>query len=198
MAAGGQVAFLEAMPILEYAPGRMHSTLGSRGHGRHARRRSRLLATATVAACLGFVVVSAIGAPKTYGATNKATLPPLPICAFSFVSKYAPSAGDTVGYTLSFAICKSLNLSVEEVRPAGVTKIDSVASSDGSAAPTRWVHGSPVWVKNVSWRSYPTKTLRLTFAHSLHTGQKVQLKFIFRAHGYRTDVEVVTQTVYNP
>ena len=58
--------------------------------------------------------------------------------------------------------------------------------------------GNPVWVKNVSWRSYPTKTLRLTFAKGLRTGQKVVQKFIFRAHGYRPDVEVVTQTVYNP
>jgi hypothetical protein len=147
-----------------------------------------------VAACLGLVVVFAIGVQKTYGATHKAaTLPPLPVCAFNFSSQYAPSAGEKVRYTLSFAICKSMKLSLMEVRPAAVTKIVVLKKPQ----PTRWVHGAPVWVQNVSWRTYFTRTLQLTFAHGLHTGQKVQQKFIFSAHGYRPDVEVTTQTVYN-
>src|SRR5579863_856763 len=172
----------------------MRSTLDSRGLGRHASRRTRLLATGVVAACLGLVVVSAIGIQKSYGATNKARkLPPLPICAFDFSSKYAPSAGEKVPYTLSFAICKSVKLSLMEVKSAVVTKIEVLDKPQ----PTRWVHGSPVWVENVSWRSYFTRDLRLAFAKGLHTGQKVQQKFIFRAPGYRPDVEVVTQTVYN-
>ena len=153
----------------------------------------------TIAACLGLIVVSATGVQKTYGATNKAaTLPPLPVCGFNLSSRYAPSAGETVTYTLSFAICKSLSLTLEEVVPKAVTKVEAVASSDKNPEPTRGVHGNPVWVKNVSWRSYPTKTLRLTFASGLKTGQKVVQKFIFRARGYRPDVEVATQTVYNP
>ena len=173
----------------------MRLTLGSRGLGRYARRRPRLFATATIGACLGLVVVSAIGSQKTYGATNKAPkLPPLPVCAFGFSSKYAPSAREKVPYTLSFAICKSVKLSLVEVRPAAVTKIEVLKKPQ----PTRWVHGSPVWVEHVSWRSYFTRDLRLTFANGLHTGQKVEQKFIFSAPGYRRDVEVVTQTVYNP
>ena len=173
----------------------MRLTLGSRGLGRYVRRRPRLFATATIGACLGLVVVSAIGSQKTYGATNKAPkLPPLPVCAFGFSSKYAPSAGETVPYTLSFAICKSVKLSLVEVRPAAVTKVVVLEKPQ----PTRSVHGGPVWVQNVSWRSYFTRTLRLTFANGLKTGQKVQQKFIFSARGYRPDVEVVTQTVYNP
>jgi hypothetical protein len=162
----------------------MRSSLGSRG----------LYATATITACLGLVVVSAIGVQKTYGAPNKAaTLPPLPICAFNFSSQHAPSARETVTYTLSFAICKTVWLKVELVRPAAVTKV--VAQKP---KPTRLVHGNPVWVKRLEWRSYPTWTLRLTFANGLQTGQKVEQKFIFSAPGYRPDVEVVTQTVYNP
>ena len=173
----------------------MRSTLGSRGLGRHASRRPRLFATVVVAACFGLVLVSAIGIQKTYGATNKARkLPPLPVCAFGFDSKYEPSAGEKVPYTLSFAICKSVKLTLEEVRPAAVTKIEVLDKPQ----PKRWVHGGPVWVENVSWRSYFTRNLRLTFAHGLQTGQKVKQKFILRAPGYRPDVEVVTQTVYNP
>jgi hypothetical protein len=173
----------------------MRSTLGSRGRGLHVSRRPRLFATASVAACVGLVAVSAIGIQKTYGATNKARkLPPLPVCAFGFSSKYLPSAGEKVPYTLSFSICKSVRLSLEEVRPSVVTKIEVL----NKPQPTRWVHGSPVWVENVSWRSYFTRDLRLAFARGLHTGQKVALKFILRAPGYRQDVEVVTQTVYNP
>lgn len=147
------------------------------------------------AACLGLVVVSAIGIPKTYGATNKAAkLPPVPVCAFGFSSKYAPSAGETVPYTLSFAVCKSVKkLSLVEVRPATVTKIEVLKKPQ----PTRYVHGGPVWVQNVSWRTYFTRELRLTFSNRLQTGQKVRQKFIFSARGYRPDVEVVTQTVYN-
>jgi hypothetical protein len=173
----------------------MRSTLASRGLGRHASRRTRLFATSLVAACLGLVVVSAMGIQKTYGATSRARkLPPLPICAFNFSSQYAPSAGEKVPYTLSFAICKSLKLTLAEVRPTAVTKIEVLKKPQ----PTRWVHGAPVWVENVSWRTYFTRTLRLTFARGLRTGQKVTQKFIFSAHGYRPDVEVVTQTVYNP
>src|SRR5580765_8174823 len=170
----------------------MRSTLDSRGLGRHARRRLRLFATATLAACLGLAVVSAIGVQQTHGATNKAKrLPLVPVCAFDFRSQYAPSAGDTIAYTLSFAVCKTLRpLTVELVRPAAVTK--AVANEPKA---TRVVHGNPVWVKRVSWRNYPTKTLHLTYAKSLQTGQKVKLKFSFSAHGYRPDVEVTTQTV---
>jgi hypothetical protein len=143
-----------------------------------------------VAACLGLVAVSATGA------TNKARrLPPLPVCAFGFSSQYAPSAGEKVPYTLSFALCKSVkNLTLAEVRPAAVTKIEVLEKPQ----PTRFVNGGPVWVQNVSWRTYFTRKLRLTFAHRLRTGQKVQQKFVFRAPGYRQDVETVTQTVYNP
>jgi len=160
----------------------MRSTLG------------RLFATATIAACLGLVVVSATGVQKTYGATNKARkLPPLPVCAFGFSSQYAPSAGEKVPYTLTFAICKSVKLTLMEVRPAAVTKVEVLEKPQ----PTHWVHGDPVWIENVSWRTYFTRTLRLTFAKGLQTGQKVQQKFIFRAPGYRPDVEVATQTVYN-
>jgi hypothetical protein len=148
-----------------------------------------------VAACFGLVVVSAIDIQKTYGATNKAPkLPPLPICAFGFSSQYAPSAGEKVPYTLTFAICKSVKLTLVEVRPAAVAKVEVL----GKPQPTRWKHGSPVWVQNVSWRTYFTRDIRLTFANRLQTGQKVEQKFIFRAPGYRPDVEVVTQTVYNP
>jgi len=173
----------------------MRSTLGSRGLGRHASRRPRLFATALVAACLGLVVVSATGIQKTYGATNTARKPPpLPVCAFGFSSKYAPSAGEKNPYTLTFAVCKSVKLSLVEVRPAAVTKIEVLEKPQ----PTRWVDGSPVWVQNVSWRTYFTRELRLAFANGLQTGQKVKHKFIFRAPGYRPDVEVVTQTVYNP
>ena len=173
----------------------MRSTLSSRGPGRHASRRARLFATTMVAACVGLAVVSAIGIQKTYGATNKAPkLPPLPVCAFSFGSQYAPSAGEKVPYTLSFAICKSVKLTLVEVKPAAVTKVEV----DKKPKPTRWVHGGPVWVEKVSWRTYFTRTLRLRFAKGLQTGQKVKQKFIFRAPGYRPDVEVVTQTVYNP
>lgn len=147
-----------------------------------------------VAACLGLVVVSASGVQKTYGATNKARkLPPLPVCAFDFSSRYEPSAGEKVPYTLSFSICKSVKLTLVEVRPAAVTKIEVL-----DPQPTHWVHGGPVWVQNVSWRTYFTRELRLAFAKGLRTGQKVQQKFILRAPGYRPDVEVVTQTVYNP
>jgi hypothetical protein len=170
----------------------MHSTLGSRGLGRHARRRPRLFATATIAACLGLVVVSATGVQKTYGATNKAKPPSVPVCGFNLSSQYGPSAGEVVTYTLSFAVCKTLRLSVELVRPAAVTKVTAKKPKA-----TRWVNGNPVWVKNVSWRNYPTKSLNLTFAKGLRTGQKVELKVIFSAHGYRPDVEVATQTVYN-
>jgi hypothetical protein len=174
----------------------MRSTLGSRGLGRHARGRTRLFATALVAACLGLVMVSATGIQKTYGATNKAPkLPPLPVCAFDFSSHYAPSAGEKVPYTLSFALCKSVKkLSLAEVRPAAVTKIEVLKDPQ----PTRWVNGGPVWVQNISWRTYFTRDLRLTFANGLKTGEKVRHKFIFSAPGYRRDVEVVTQTVYNP
>jgi hypothetical protein len=173
----------------------MRSTLGSRGLGRHARRRPRLFATVLVAACLGLVVASAIGIQQTYGATTKEPkLPPLPICAFGFSSQYAPSAGEKVPYTLSFAICKSVKLTLAEVRPAAVTKVEVLKKPK----PTRWVHGGPVWVENVSWRTYFTRALRLRFAKGLKTGQKVTQKFIFRAPGYRPDVEVVTQTIYNP
>jgi hypothetical protein len=173
----------------------MRLTLGSRGLGRHARRRPRLFATATIAACLGLVVVSATGVQNIDGATNKAaTLPLVPVCGFNLSSQYAPSAGDTVTYTLSFAICKTLTLTVELVRPAAVKK----AVGNKPTKPTRYKHGNPVWVKHVSWRDYPTKTLHLTFANNLHTGQKVELKVIFSAHGYRSDVEITTQTVYNP
>ena len=173
----------------------MRSTLGSRGLGRYATRRPRLFATATIGACLGLVVVSTIGIQKSYGAANKARkLPPLPVCAFVFSSKYAPSAGEAVPYTLSFSICKSVKLRLVEVRPAAVTKVEVLTDPQ----PTRWVHGGPMWVQNVSWRTYFTRTLRLTFANGLKTGQKVQQKFIFSAPGYRPDVEVVTQTVYNP
>ena len=151
---------------------------------------------AMVAACLGLVVVSAIGSQKTYGATNKKarTLPPLPVCAFGFSSKYAPSAGEAVPYTLTFSVCKSVNLTLREVRPTAVTKIEVL----GDPQPTRMVRGGPVWVQHVSWRAYFTRDIRLTFANGLHTGDKVKQKFIFRAPGYRPDVEVVTQTVYNP
>src|SRR5579863_7119082 len=125
----------------------MRSTLDSRGLGRHASRRTRLLATGVVAACLGLVVVSAIGIQKTYGATNKARkLPPLPICAFGFGSQYAPSAGEKVPYTLTFSICKSVKLTLVEVKPAAVTKIEVTKKPQ----PTRWVHGDPVWVEEVS------------------------------------------------
>lgn len=173
----------------------MRSTLGSRRVGRHASRRPRLFATAVAAACLGLVVVSAVGIQKTYGATNKARkLPPLPVCAFSFSSQYAPTAGEKNPYTLSFAICKSVKLTLTEVRPAAVTKVEVLTKPQ----PTRWVHGGPVWVENVSWRTYFTRTLRLTFAKGLRTGQKVKQKFIFSAPGYRPDVEVVKQTVYDP
>jgi hypothetical protein len=173
----------------------MRSTLGSRGLGRQTRRRPSLFATALVAACLGLVVVSTVGIEKTYGATNKARkLPPLPICAFGFSSQYAPSAGEKVPYTLSFAMCNSLKLTLVEVRPKAVKRIEVLKKPK----PTRYVHGGPEWVENVSWRTYFTRTLRLTFAKGLHTGQKVEQKFIFRARGYRPDVEVVTQTVYNP
>jgi hypothetical protein len=145
--------------------------------------------------CLGVVVVSATGIQKTYGATTKARkLPPIPVCAFGFSSQYAPSAGEKVPYTLSFSICKSVKLTLVEVRPAAVTKVEVLKDPK----PTRWVHGGPVWVQNVSWRTYFTRALRLTFAHGLRTGQKVQQKFIFSARGYRPDVEVVTQTIYNP
>jgi hypothetical protein len=148
-----------------------------------------------VAACLGLVAVSATGIQKTYGATNKPPkLPPLPICAFGFSSQYAPSAGEQVLYTLTFAICKSVKLTLMEVRPKAVTKVEVLKKPK----PTRWVHGGPVWVENVSWRTYFTRSLRLRFAKGLKTGQKVQQKFIFSAPGYRRDVEVVTQTVYNP
>ena len=167
--------------------------LRSRDLGRHARRRPRVFGTAAIAACLGLVVVSAIGVGKTYGATNKAELPLTPVCAFNFSSHYAPSAGDTISYTLSFAICKSLRLSVELVKPTGVRKV--VANSPKA---TRTVHGNPVWVKHVSWRDYPIKTLHMTFATGVRTGQKVKTKVIFTAHGFRPDVEVTTQTVYNP
>jgi hypothetical protein len=140
-------------------------------------------------------MVSAIGIQKTYGATNKARkLPPLPICAFAFGSQYAPSAGEKVPYTLSFAICKSVKLTLVEVRPATVRKVEVLKKPQ----PTRWRHGGPVWVQRVSWRTYFTRALRLTFARGLKTGQKVTQKFIFSAHGYRPDVEVVTQTIYNP
>jgi hypothetical protein len=173
----------------------MRSTLRSRRPGRYARGRPRLFATATIAVCLGLVAVSAIGIQKTYGATNKARkLPPVPVCAFNFTSQYAPTAGEQVPYTLSFSICRSLKLRLVEVKPKAVTKVVVLKKPQ----PTRWVHGSPVWVQNVSWRTYFTRTLRLTFKHGLKTGQKVQQKFIFSAHGYRPDVEVVTQTVYNP
>jgi hypothetical protein len=173
----------------------MRLTLGSRGLGRYARRRPRLFATATIGACLGLVVVSAIGSQETYGATSKAPkLPPLPICAFGFSSQYAPSAGEQVTYTLTFAICKSVKLSLAEVRPAAVTKVEVLKGPQ----PTRLVNGGPVWVQHVSWRTYFTRTLRLTFAKGLKTGEKVRQKFRFSAPGYRPDVEVVTQTVYNP
>jgi hypothetical protein len=173
----------------------MRLTLGSRGLGRHASRRSRLFATSMVAAGLGLVVVSATGIQKTYGATNKAPkLPPIPVCAFGFGSQYAPSAGEQVPYTLTFSICKSVKLTLVEVRPAAVTKVEVLKKPK----PTRWVHGGPVWVQNVSWRTYFTRALRLRFAKGLQTGQKVKQKFIFRAPGYRPDVEVVTQTIYNP
>jgi hypothetical protein len=171
--------------------------VGSCGFGRHAKRRARLFATATGAVCLGLILVSTTGVQKTYGATNK-VLPPMPVCAFDFSSTYAPSAGDTVSYTLSFAICKTLNLTVEEIIPKQVTKVEAVAASDKNPDPTRYVHGNPVWVKKYSWRAHPNKTIRLTFANNLHTGQKVTQKFIFSAHGYRPDVEVATQTIYNP
>jgi hypothetical protein len=173
----------------------MRSTLGSRGLGRYPRRRPRLFATATIGACLGLVVVSAIGIQTSYAATKKARkLPPLPVCAFVFSSQYAPSAGEAVPYTLSFSICKSVKLRLAEVRPASVKKIEVLEKPQ----PTRYVHGAPVWVQNVSWRTYFTRKLRLTFAKRLKTGQKVQQKFIFSAPGYQPDVEVVTQTVYNP
>ena len=148
-----------------------------------------------VAAWLGLVVASALGIQKTYGATNKARkLPPIPLCAFGFNSQYEPTAGEKVPYTLSFAICKSVRLTLMEVRPAQVTKIVVLKKPQ----PTHWVHGGPVWVENVSWRTYFTRSLRLSFAKGLHTGQKVKQTFIFRAPGYRPDVEVVTQTIYNP
>ena len=173
----------------------MRSTLGSRGLGRHASRRPRLFATGALVACLGLVVVSALGIQKTYGATNKAPkLPPLPVCAFGFSSQYEPSAGEKVPYTLSFSICKSVKLTLTEVRPAAVTKVEVLEKPK----PTRMVHGGPVWVQNVSWRTYFTRKLRLSFAKGLQTGKKVKQKFILRAPGYRPDVEVVTQTVYNP
>jgi hypothetical protein len=172
----------------------MRSTLGRRGLGRPASRWPRLFATAMAAACLSLVVVSA-GIQKTYGATSKARkLPPIPVCAFSFSSRYAPSAGEAVPYTLSFALCKSVKLSLMEVRPATVTKSEVLDKPQ----PTRLVHGAPLWVQHVSWRTYFTRALRLTFANHLRTGQKVEQKFIFSAPGYRRDVEVVTQTVYNP
>lgn len=173
----------------------MRSTLGSRGVGRHARRRTRPFAIAVVATCLGVVAVSATGAQKIYGATARAPkLPPVPVCAFDFTSHYAPSAGEQVPYTLSFSVCKSVKLTLVEVKPAPVTKIEVLEKPQ----PTRFVHGGPVWVQNVSWRTYFTRTLRLTFARGLKTGQKVQQKFIFSAPGYRPDVEVVRQTIYNP
>src|SRR3954468_6830021 len=135
----------------------MRSTLRSRDLGRHAKRRPRLFATAAIAACLGLVVVAAFGVRKTYGATNKAQpLPLTPVCAFNFRSQYGPSAGDTISYTLSFAICKTLKLSVELVRPSAVRKV--VANTPKA---TRSVHGNPVWVKHVSWRDYPIKTLHM-------------------------------------
>ena len=122
-------------------------------------------------------------------------LPPLPVCAFGFSSKYDPSAGEKVPYTLNFALCKSVQkMTLKEVRPTAVTKIEVLKDPK----PTRWVNGGPVWVQNISWRTYFSRDLRLTFAHRLKTGQKVQQKFIFSAAGYRPDVEVVTQTVYNP
>jgi len=172
----------------------MRSTLGSRGLGRHASRRPRLFATGALVACLGLVVVSALGIQKTYGATKKTTLPPLPVCAFDFSSKYEPSAGEAVPYTLNFSICKSVKLRLAEVKPAAVTKIEVLDKPQ----PTRYVRGGPVWVQHVSWRTYFTRSLRLTFAKGLKTGQKVQLKFTLTAPGYRPDVEVVSQTVYNP
>jgi hypothetical protein len=195
----------------------MRSTLGNRGPGRHASLRPRLFATALVAACLGLFVVSAIGIQKTYGATktppkmaapvfairiqktHSATktppkLPPLPVCAFDFSSKYEPSAGEAVPYTLSFSICKSVKLTLKEVRPAEVTKIEVLDKPQ----PTRFVHGGPVWVQNVSWRTYFTRSLRLTFKKGLKTGQKVQQTFILSAPGYQRDVETIRQTVYNP
>lgn len=147
-----------------------------------------------VAAAAGLVVVSAVGIQKTYGATNKARKAPIPVCAFGFGSRYAPSAGEQVPYTLSFSICKSVKLSLVEVRPAQVTKIVVLEKPQ----PTRYVNGGPVWVQHVSWRTYFIRSLRLTFAKGLKTGQKVREKFIFSAPGYRPDVEVVTQTVYNP
>ena len=165
----------------------MRSTLGSR----RARRWPRLFAAATTVACLGLVVISATGVEKTYGATNKAARL-VPVCAFNLSSQYEPSAGEVVSYTLSFAVCKTMRLSVELVRPATVTKAVAVKPKA-----TRIVHGNPVWVKNVSWRNYPTKTLNLTYARGLRTGQKVELKVIFSARGYQSDVETVTQTIYN-
>ncbi len=156
--------------------------------------RSRLFATA-MASCLALVAVSAVGIQKTYGATKKPKLPPMPVCAFDFSSKYAPTAGEKVPYTLSYALCKSVKkLSLREVKPGSVTKIVVLKKPQ----PTHWVKGGPVWVQNVSWRTYFTRSLRLAFAKGLKTGQKVQQKFIFSASGYRPDVEVVTQTVYNP
>jgi hypothetical protein len=173
----------------------MRVTLGSRGLGRLASRRPRLFATAIVAVCLGLVVVSGIGIQQSFGATKAAPkLPPIPLCAFGFDSKYEPSAGEKVPFTLSFALCKSVKLTLVEVRPAAVKQIEVLKDPQ----PTRYVHGGPVWVQNVSWRTYFTRDLRLTFAHGLHTGQKVKEKFIFRAPGYAPDVEVVSETVYNP
>jgi hypothetical protein len=148
-----------------------------------------------VVAGLGVVGVSAIGIQKTYGATNKPPkLPPLPICAFGLSSQYEPSAREQVPYTLTFSICKSVKLTLTEVRPAEVKKVQVLAKPK----PTRYVRGGPVWVQNVSWRTYFTRKLRLRFAKGLKTGQKVQQKFIFSAPGYQRDVEVVTQTIYNP
>src|SRR5690242_13608559 len=100
--------------------------------------------TRGLGACLGLIVVFAIGNQTTYGATKKTTLPPLPVCAFDFSSKYEPSAGEAVPYTLNFSICKSVNLRLAEVRPAAVTKIEVLDKPD----PTRYVHGGPVWVQH--------------------------------------------------
>ena len=148
----------------------------------------KLFQVVAVAAIIGLVAVSAISVPKTSGGINKAAkLPQVPVCAFGFDPRYSPSAGETVTYTLAFGICKTLKVSVEYVVPATV-KITMIKPK-----PTRWVHGNPVWVKRVSRRATPSKTLRLTYASNLQPGQVIKAKVIFRARGYRPFVQPVKQ-----
>jgi len=150
-------------------------------------RRSRyfkLFMAAIFTAIFGLVLFSAAGAQQTFAAANKAArLAEVPINAFSYTPLDGPQAGQTEPYYTYYGVSKTMKVTVTYVKPKAVTKVVP------KPKPTRWVNGNPVWVRRLRAGAFPKTTLTQTFASNLKKNQKIVEKFIFRAKGYRPDVE---------